>query len=254
LSEFFGRVGILHFHEDEPCGSIPGMKIHRGHRKLVKHDDAPGEAHELTFSCYRRLQLLRFDSRCELLAESVDAAMSRHGYELLAYAFMPEHVHLLVLPAEALGDKHPVAPLPDRREALADELPVAPVPDIREALGDKHPVAPGGISKLLYAIKKPFSFRIKQTMAADGDPMLDVLTIRDRPGSTSFRFWQEGPGYDRNIRKKSTMRLVIDYIHLNPVRRGLVDHPSKWPWSSWRHYEEEDLENAPTPPRIAVWI
>ena len=182
--------------------------------------------------------------------------MARHGYELLAYVFTPEHVHLLVLPAETLGDKHPVAP----GETLADKLPVAP----GEALGDEHPVAParrirmpvapGGISKLLYAIKRPFSFRIKQTMAADGDPMLDVLTIRDRPGSTSFRFWQEGPGYDRNIRKESTMRLVIDYIHLNPVRRGLVDHPSKWPWSSWRHYEEEDLENAPTRPRIAVWM
>jgi len=40
------------------------MKTRLGHRKLVKHDDAPGEAHELTFSYYQRMQLLRLESRC----------------------------------------------------------------------------------------------------------------------------------------------------------------------------------------------
>jgi putative transposase len=28
----------------------------------------------------------------------------------------------------------------------------------------------------------------------------------------------------------------IRYIHLNPVRRGLVEKPEDWPWSSYRHY------------------
>jgi len=71
---------------------------------------------------------------------------------------------------------------------------------------------------------------------------------------TSFRFWQERPGYDRNIRKDRTMRMVIDYLHRNPVRRGLVDHPSKCRWSSRRHYEKEDPSNAPTRPKVTVWV
>jgi hypothetical protein len=29
---------------------------------------------------------------------------------------------------------------------------------------------------------------------------------------------------------------MIDYIHNNPVRLGLVDHPTDWPWSSARFY------------------
>jgi hypothetical protein len=29
---------------------------------------------------------------------------------------------------------------------------------------------------------------------------------------------------------------VSRYIHLNPVRAGLVDHPSDWPWSSYAGY------------------
>ena len=28
----------------------------------------------------------------------------------------------------------------------------------------------------------------------------------------------------------------LRYIHRNPVRRGLVDKPEDWPWSSFRHY------------------
>jgi putative transposase len=29
---------------------------------------------------------------------------------------------------------------------------------------------------------------------------------------------------------------VIDYIHMNPVRRGLVERPEDWPWSSARDW------------------
>ena len=29
----------------------------------------------------------------------------------------------------------------------------------------------------------------------------------------------------------------IDYIHENPCRRGLVDLPEQWAWSSARWYE-----------------
>jgi hypothetical protein len=31
---------------------------------------------------------------------------------------------------------------------------------------------------------------------------------------------------------------MIDYIHNNPVRRGLVDQSTDWPWSSAQFYAE----------------
>ena len=189
------------------------MKTPAGHRKPIKHDDAPGEAHALTFSCFGRRQLLRNDARCGLLAESIDRAMDRHGYRLLAYVFMPEHVHLIVLPEPAAS----------------------------------------GVSRLLYAIKKPFSYRVKQMMIAVADPMLAELTIRERPGEHCFRFWQEGPGYDRNIRNTDTLWRVIDCVHRNPTRRGLVDDPSGWKWSSWRAYSESECRSAPARPMVSVW-
>ena len=48
------------------------------------------------------------------------------------------------------------------------------------------------------------------------------------------RFWQPGGGYDRNITEVSTLELMIQYIHQNPVRRGLVERAEDYAWSSAR--------------------
>jgi hypothetical protein len=32
----------------------------------------------------------------------------------------------------------------------------------------------------------------------------------------------------------------LNYIHMNPVRAGLVDEPQDYPYSSYRNYELED--------------
>ncbi len=45
-------------------------------------------------------------------------------------------------------------------------------------------------------------------------------------------FWQSGGGYDRNIEEPGTLMAMIEYIHLNPVRRGLVERAVDWEWSS----------------------
>ena len=52
-----------------------------------------------------------------------------------------------------------------------------------------------------------------------------------RPGS----FWQKRY-YDRNLRDATEFDEKLGYIHLNPVKRGLVKGPAEWEWSSFRHY------------------
>ena len=49
---------------------------------------------------------------------------------------------------------------------------------------------------------------------------------------TRRRFWQPGGGYDRSVEKLETLESMIDYVHANPVRRGLVERPEDWEWSS----------------------
>jgi len=172
------------------------MKRHLGQRKRVRHYHDPGHVHELTFSCCQRWALLTNDIWREMLSESIDRAMEGHRYRLTAFVFMPEHVHLIIYP-----------------------LPEA-----------------GTIDALLKAIKRPFSYRVKLLLMQAKSPLLERLTIRQRPGVTTFRYWQEGPGYDRNLTETGAVLASIDYLHHNPVRRRLVGSAIDWKWSSARFY------------------
>jgi len=49
-------------------------------------------------------------------------------------------------------------------------------------------------------------------------------------------FWQPRY-YDFNVYTEPKRAEKVDYIHFNPVRRGLVDEPQQWKWSSYRHYD-----------------
>ena len=34
----------------------------------------------------------------------------------------------------------------------------------------------------------------------------------------------------------------LRYLHRNPVKRGLVDNPADWKWSSFRHYALREID------------
>jgi REP-associated tyrosine transposase len=50
------------------------------------------------------------------------------------------------------------------------------------------------------------------------------------------RFWQPGGGCDRNVTEMATLRVMIGYIHANPVRRGLVARLEDWEGPSARWF------------------
>jgi putative transposase len=79
-----------------------------------------------------------------------------------------------------------------------------------------------------------------------------LTRLRDEQpnGEVHYRFWQRGGGYDRNIIEPGTLHAMIEYIHNNPVRRGLVSKPTDWPWSSARWhagYHDVPLAMDPLP-------
>jgi putative transposase len=72
----------------------------------------------------------------------------------------------------------------------------------------------------------------------------------------TFRFWQAGGGFDRNVRDMNAFCKEIRYIHLNPVRRGLVAKPEDWPWSSvrwWMGRRDELVSCDPPPHGRTLW-
>jgi len=48
-------------------------------------------------------------------------------------------------------------------------------------------------------------------------------------------FWQKRY-YDFNVRSDPQFVEKLRYLHRNPVKRGLCEHPEDWEWSSFRHY------------------
>jgi len=48
-------------------------------------------------------------------------------------------------------------------------------------------------------------------------------------------FWQPR-FYDFNVYTHGKKIEKLNYMHANPVIRGLVGHPKEWAWSSWSHH------------------
>jgi len=55
-----------------------------------------GHLHFITFSCYRRLPLLKAVRARDLFVKELAKVRDELGFELIGYVVMPEHVHLLV--------------------------------------------------------------------------------------------------------------------------------------------------------------
>ena len=97
------------------------------------------------------------------------------------------------------------------------------------------------ISAILTAIKRPFSFHALNYLQNRWPEVCEKLHVR-RGAREVRRFWQAGPGYDRNIHKDESFANTLKYMHFNPVRKGLVESPADWKWSSARFYETRETD------------
>jgi len=173
----------------------------------------PGDAHELTFSCYHSYPFMRAERTCRWLATSIDAARVSLEIDIWAFVFMPEHVHLIVHP------RQPVYDIAVIRQAIKEPMG-------RDAFCYLRRHAPGWIPRL----------------------------TRRRGKCVEHMFWQSGGGYDRNIKTPKTLLAMIDYIHNNPVRRGLVTRAVDWHWSSAAYYAGSVDSPIPLDPIPWDWV
>jgi putative transposase len=187
---------LLLLHARSCCDIMPGMRTPEGYRKLVKHYDDPGHAHYLTFSCFHNQRFLRSERACGWLLDAIRKAKAEVPFDLWAWVFMPEHVHLLLRPRGEME-----------------------------------------VSIILSAIKVPVAKRaagwVRREAPQFAPRMLDVQPS----GKRFLRFWQRGGGYDRNIVTIQELREKIGYIHNNPLRRGLIQSPADWRWSSYAAWQ-----------------
>ena len=55
-----------------------------------------GDLHFISFSCQRRHPFLGTRRTRDRFVRTLDEVRGRHGFRLVGYVVMPEHVHLLV--------------------------------------------------------------------------------------------------------------------------------------------------------------
>ena len=74
---------------------------------------------------------------------------------------------------------------------------------------------------------------IVATLAIGLIPVFTIHKVLRLPEGSPF--WQPRY-YDFNVWTDDKRIEKLRYIHRNPVKRGLVERPEHWAWSSFRHY------------------
>jgi putative transposase len=160
------------------------------------------QSHFLTFSCYRRQPKFDTPNSFDLFVVTLEEMRRRFLMRIYGYVVMPEHVHLLV----SEPGRVPEPTVPQVRVRSLDANP-----------GPNHSETPVTLADAMHFLKLAFAKRLRGQNGAE----------------TSF--WQKRY-YDRNVRDEHDFKVKLRYLHRNPVKRGLVQDPADWKWSSYRHY------------------
>jgi putative transposase len=153
-----------------------------------------GHLHFITFSCYRRLPLLGTVRARNTFVQILGEVRTRHGFKLVGYVVMPEHVHLLI--SEPLR---------------------------------------GTPSLVLRVLKQRVSRRLRRTSRRRTPAEQRPLPFHGFD-SRLPQFWQRR-FYDFNVWSRKKRIEKLNYMHMNPVKRKLVENPRDWLWSSCAFYQ-----------------
>jgi putative DNA methylase len=202
--------GAAHFVTFRLAGSLPRAVIQQmKQRKELLLNQTPSaplstsqhheRVHKLLFAAYDKQ--LDAGSEVRWLDDPRIAALVRrslyfwHGqkYDLLAYAIMPNHVHVLFLPRE-------LPPRPVDSALRTDE--------IGETSDQKSP-----LSDIMHSLKSYTAHEANKLLRRDG------------------QFWQH-ESYDHWVRDEEELERIVEYINGNAIKAGLVAYAHEFFWCS----------------------
>ncbi|MEM9412758.1 MAG: transposase, partial [Planctomycetota bacterium] len=96
---------------------------------------------------------------------------------------------------------------------------------------------PGQLSEFMHGWKRKSSFGIRNWYREHSEQYFREFGEGDK-------FWQP-KYYSFEIENRHKIEEKLTYIHLNPVRRGLVERAVDWKWSSARWYENKQSVGVP---------
>jgi len=90
-------------------------------------------------------------------------------------------------------------------------------------------------STVLKKLKQRVSRRLRRKprrAASAGQRSFEFASANERLP----QFWQRR-FFDFNVWSRKKRIEKLQYMHANPLKRGLVDDPEHWPWSSYAFYQ-----------------
>jgi len=93
----------------------------------------------------------------------------------------------------------------------------------------------GNPSVVLKMLKQRVSRRLRARKRGPVSPSQRAFAFA-RPGGLVPQFWQRR-FYDFNVWSRKKKIEKLNYMHMNPVKRGLAENPKDWPWSSFAFYQ-----------------
>jgi putative transposase len=149
-------------------------------------------AYFVTFSVINWLQVFVKEEPVNLLLDNLVYCIEHKNLRINAYVVMPDHFHAILLDAD-FDNMNLQTTLNNFRKFTGRKL---------ADYVDSH--FPSSITSTLRDIK---------------------VTDRER------RFWQHG-WHSEGIFFQTFYKQKFDYIHMNPCRKGLVQNPENWQYSS----------------------
>jgi putative transposase len=162
----------------------------------LTHLYEPGMTYLITAVTHRRARIFS-DVQCAQAAHS-DIAFYADKFALtgLAHVIMPDHIHWVIHPS------------PQDFERFARE---------EQEKGGKYAGAPVRfyLSKIIEDYKRHTGF-----------------IVNSRCGTRGAQVWQDG-FRDDGLRTTKAIRAAVQYVAMNPVKAGLVDHPEDYSYLAW---------------------
>ena len=157
----------------------------------------------VTFSVVEWIDVFTRNDYRAIVVDSICHCISNKGLVVHAWVLMTNHVHLLI---SLENEDHATLPgiMRDMKKYTAMQL----IKNIRENPQES---------------RKEWLLNMFQRAG------------RNNSNNTNFQFWQQD-NHPITIKDDEQCSKVLAYIHNNPVKAGLVDQATDYPWSSARDY------------------
>lgn len=174
-------------------------------------------AHFVTTKTFQNRKVFTREHCCRILLENIEFYRNNLGFEIIGYVIMPDHVHLIVWWDV---DEHKDLTISKVMQGIKSHS-ARQIVDYLYHRGRRGPLTS---SKPRLGQGTQDTHYKKHAVRSEYP--------RRRMSEQKFKIWQPS-FYDFNIYTEEKLYQKLNYLHYNPVRAGLADEPSDYPYSSY---------------------